>query len=317
MDGETTMIRRIEGVLCCGNVSYDIPVWPVDSVAWGKSMWVDEITFSVGGNGANTSYALATLGAPVRLTGMVGRDAQGDAIIRILEAAGVQLDIHRSDNPTTSTVVLVQSSSDRTFVHRPGASRDVTADMLTYSAPGFSHFHLANPFSLPIVRTAGGEIMAQAKAAGLTTSLDTAWDAKNRWMEDIGPCLCNTDLLFVNDSESEMLTGSSDPCEAARIFRKHGAKDIVIKVGPQGCLIFDQAGESHVPGFAVTAKDTTGAGDCFVGAFLAGVHRGLDYVEAARIANAAGAMNVEQLGAAKGVRPWAETEDWIQERDTL
>jgi sugar/nucleoside kinase (ribokinase family) len=317
MDGETTMIARIEGVLCCGNVSYDIPVWPVDSVSWGKSIWVEEITFSVGGNGANTSYALATLGAPVRLTGMVGRDAQGDAIIRMLEAAGVQLDIRRSDNPTTSTVVLVQSSSDRTFVHRPGASRDVTADMLTYSAPGFSHFHLANPFSLPIVRTAGGEIMARAKAAGVTTSLDTAWDAKNRWIEDIGPCLCHTDVLFVNDSEAEMLTGSDDPCEAARILRQYGAKDIVIKVGPEGCLIFDGTGESHVPGFEVTAKDTTGAGDCFVGAFLAGLHRGLKYIEAARIANAAGAMNVEQLGAAKGVRSWDETEAWIQERDTL
>ena len=310
------MIVRIDGVLCCGNVSYDIPVWPVDSVSWGKSLWVDEITFSVGGNGANTSYALATLGAPVRLTGMVGRDAQGDAILRMLESAGVQLNIHRSDNPTTSTVVLVQSSSDRSFVHRPGASRDVTAEMLTYSVDGFSHFHLANPFSLPNIRTVGGAVMARAKEAGVTTSLDTAWDAKNRWMEDIGPCLPHTDLLFVNDSEAEMLTGSKDPHEAVRIFRSFGASDVVIKVGPEGCIVFEGAEAHRVPGFSVTAKDTTGAGDCFVGAFLAAMHRGLTYIESARIANAAGAMNVEELGAAKGVRSWAQTQDWIRERES-
>jgi sugar/nucleoside kinase (ribokinase family) len=136
-------------------------------------------------------------------------------------------------------------------------------------------------------------------------------------MEDIGPCLRNTDLLFVNDSEAKMLTGSDEPREATRIFRRHGAKDVVIKVGPRGCIIFADDQEHHVPGFAVTAKDTTGAGDCFVGAFLTAVHRGLSYVEAGRVANAAGAMNVEQLGAAKGVRSWAETEAWILERDTL
>ena len=81
----------------------------MDAVAWGRSIWVDEITFSVGGNGANTSYSMATLGAPVRLTGIVGRDVQGMLSSTCCGSAGVQLDIHRSDQPTTSTVVLVHS----------------------------------------------------------------------------------------------------------------------------------------------------------------------------------------------------------------
>ena len=311
------MIQQIDGVLCLGNICYDIPVWPVDSIAIGKSVWVDEITFSVGGNGANTAYALATLGAPVRLTGMVGRDAQGDALVDMLGKAGVLLDIYRTDAPTTSTVVLVHPSSDRSFLHRPGASRSVTPEVLTFQEPGYSHFHLANPFSLPNIREHAGQVMASARAAGLTTSLDTAWDAKGLWMQDIGPCLAHTDLLFVNDSEAEMLTGSSDPRVAAGIFRELGAKDVVVKVGPRGCVVFAGGEEQQVPGFAVSAKDTTGAGDCFVGAFLAGIHRGLTYVRAARIANAAGAMNVEKVGGAKGVRSWDETEAWIRNRDTL
>ena len=311
------MIDRIGGVLCIGNISYDIPVCPVDTVAWGRSIWVDEITFSVGGNGSNTSYAMATLGAPVRLTGKVGRDVQGDAVVDVLQRAGVQLDIHRSDQPTTSTVVLVHSSSDRAFLHRPGASRDVTPEMLRFDVPGFSHFHLANPFSLPIMRDHCGHVMSRAKAAGLSTSLDTAWDAKGRWMEDIGPCLPYTDVLFVNDSEARMLTGSDDPRVAKDIFRDKGAKDVVVKLGPRGCIVFTGAEEYEVPGFKVTAIDTTGAGDCFVGGFLAALYRGLSYVEAARVANAVGAMNVEKLGAAQGVLSWDETEAWIRERDTL
>jgi sugar/nucleoside kinase (ribokinase family) len=311
------MISRIGGVLCCGNISYDIPVWPVPSVAWGKSIWVEEITFSVGGNGANTSYSMATLGTPVRLTGMVGHDSAGDAILAMLEKAGVQPDISRTSTPTTATVVLVHPDSDRSFLHRPGASRDVTPCMLNYRAPGFTHFHLANPFSLPTIRNHVGDVMAKARAAGLTTSLDTAWDAKDRWMEDIRPGLPYTDLLFVNDSEAEMLTGTGDLRAAVRIFRDLGAKDVVVKVGPRGCVVFAGDDEFEVPGFPVKSKDTTGAGDCFAGGFLASLHRGLNYVQAARIANAVGAMKVEQLGAAQGVRSWEETQAWIRLRDTL
>jgi sugar/nucleoside kinase (ribokinase family) len=311
------MISRIGGVLCCGNICYDVPVWPVSSVAWGKTVWVDEITFNVGGNGANTSYSLATLGTPVRLTGMVGRDSAGDAILAMLEKAGVQCDISRTDQPTAVTVVLVEPDSDRSFLQRPGASRDVTPDILSYNVPGFTHFHLANPFSLPTIRTSVGEVMGAARKAGLTTSLDTAWDAKDRWMEDIREGLPCTDLLFVNESEARKLSGSDDFHKAVEIFRELGAKDVVVKVGPRGCIVFAGEEDFEVSGFPVEAKDTTGAGDCFVGGFLAGLHRGLNYAQAARIANAVGAMNVEKLGAAQGVRSWEDTQAWIRERDTL
>jgi sugar/nucleoside kinase (ribokinase family) len=77
----------------------------------------------------------------------------------------------------------------------------------------------------------------------------------------------------------------------------------VIKIGPEGCLVFEDTTVQHIPGFS--------------GAFLASIHRGLSYTEAARVANAAGAMNVEQLGAAKGVRSWDDTQAWVRGRDTL
>ena len=148
--------------------------------------------------------------------------------------------------------------------------------MLRYYVPGFSHFHLANPILVTDHAHECERVMSAARKAGLTTSLDTAWDAMGRWIEDIGPCLPFTDLLFVNDSEAGMLTGSEDPRIATRIFRETGASDVVIKLGPRGCIVFAGDCEHESPGFAVTAKDTTGAGDCFVGAFLAAIHRGLD-----------------------------------------
>jgi len=78
-------IRRISGVLCSGNICFDILVRPVDCLEWGTSTWVEEYLETMGGNGSNTSYTLAMLGVPVRLHGMVGPDAYGDHVLAKLQ----------------------------------------------------------------------------------------------------------------------------------------------------------------------------------------------------------------------------------------
>jgi sugar/nucleoside kinase (ribokinase family) len=307
-------IQNVAGVLCCGNICYDIPVWPVDRIEWNTTTWVETIADSIGGNGANTSYTLAKLGVNVRLIGIVSSDPKGQELLAALATAGVDTTaIGRSALPTTCTVALVHPSGSRAFLHRPGSSGDLDRDAIMFDrGSAFSHFHFANPFALPKVRLHGGDIMRAAREAGLTTSLDAGWDSRGRWIEDIGPCLPYTDLLFVNEHEGEMLTGKHgvDACAAA--LREAGACAVIVKLGERGCEVFDETGAQPIPGFAVKAIDSTGAGDCFAGAFLAALSRGADYVSAARLANAAGAMNVEAIGAVRGVRSYDETVQWME-----
>ncbi len=314
-------ILPVTGVLCCGNISFDIPVWPVDRFNWGTTLWVDTIEESVGGNGGNTSYALAKLGVPVRLFGVVGRDAHGETILGLLKAAGVDVSrVGRSDSPTNSTVCVVHPSGDRLFLHQLGASTSVSPGMLDFSpemAGPCSHFHLANLYSLPTVRPEAPAVLKRARAAGLSTSLDTGWDARGRWIEDLQPCLPFVDLLFVNESEAKNLTGVEEPRAVVAKLRELGATDVLVKLGGAGCVVFVGGEEQALPGFPVKAVDTTGAGDCFAGGFLAALHRGKTPVEAARFANAVGALNVEKLGAVKGVRSFDETESWMANRTTL
>jgi len=89
---------------------------------------------------------------------------------------------------------------------------------------------------------------------------------------------------------------------------------VVVKLGSKGCAVFESAGEEYVPGFQVDAVDSTGAGDCFVGAFLVGLRRGMDLAGAARFANAAGALSVGRLGAVTGLLSIEETLAWMRER---
>jgi sugar/nucleoside kinase (ribokinase family) len=312
-------IETVAGVLCCGNICFDMPIWPVSKLAWGTTTWVETVTESLGGNGANTSYALARLGVPVSLVGVVGTDAPGDKVLSRLTSAGVNVSaIRRSELPTPSTVCVVNPSGDRLFLHRVGASTAVDAADIDFQfGNGISHFHLANPFALPNLRSRTCDVLRRAKEAGLTTSLDTGWDARERWIEDIGPGLPFTDLLFVNDKEAAMLSGHVDCDAAVQDLRVRGACDIIVKTGSKGCLIYSGDERLEVPGFTVEVVDTTGAGDCFAGGFLAALHRSRSYRAAARFANAVGALNVQQLGAAQGVLTFDETERWIRSRSTL
>jgi len=293
----------------------DVMVRPVEQFHWGTTTWVDSIEQNLGGNGSNTSYTLGVLGVPVRLLGMVGRDAFGELALSILRSANVDLsEIGRSQAPTTASICPVNAAGDRLFMHRVGSSAEVFPEPIEFTPrllDGMAHFHLANVFALAQLRARAPESLDRARKAGLTTSLDTGWDARGRWIEDIEGCLPHLDLLFMNQDEARMLSGSADPEQAARRMQALGASDVVIKLGAEGCAVFTTDGVERFPAFEVNVVDTTGAGDCFVGGFLAALSRGACYGEAARFANAVGALSVQKLGAINGVRTLAETEEWM------
>ncbi len=204
-------IIRSGGVLCSGNIVFDILVRPVDELRWGATTWVESIEQHIGGNGANSSYCLARLGVPVRLLSVVGPDAFGTQLAAILSDAGVDISqITRTAAPTATSVVLVQSGGARLFLHRPGSSGEAFPSRSSFTQDRIAnlpHYHVANVYALPQFRAHAGETLRRARAAGLTTSLDTGWDARGQWMDVLGPCLPHLDLLFVNEDESRMLSG--------------------------------------------------------------------------------------------------------------
>jgi sugar/nucleoside kinase (ribokinase family) len=304
------------GVLVCGNIVADILVRAVDRVRWGRSTWVESIEQHLGGNGASTSVALGKLGVPVRLLSAVGLDGFGDQALERLRSAAVDVSpVSRLDGPTPASVVLVNSAGDRSLLHRPGAAASAFAEPVEFDAAltaGMSSFHLANLFALPLLRRHAAETIRRAKAAGLVTSLDTGWDARGRWMEDLRPCLPHTDFLFVNEDEAGKLSGTGVAPQAASRLRGCGARTVVLKLGARGSAIFTADGEILTPAFDVPAVDTTGAGDCFAGAFLAALSRGLALENAARFANAAAALAIQQLGATNGLRSWDDTRAWME-----
>ncbi len=304
------------GILCSGSIIFDTLVQPFEQSAWGTTSLVESVECHVGGNGANTARALAVLGSPVRLLGALGQDTQAEFILEQLRNAGVDTSgVARIPGPTAATIVLVNRGGDRQFLHRLGVSALAFEQPIEFTrgiCDGMSHYHLASLFLLPHMRVHGAEVLRRAQAAGLTTSLDTNWDAEGKWMSALRPCLPRLDIIFMNEDEARMITGSNDAARGAEVVLREGVRTAVMKLGPRGCAIYNGEDELLCPAFDVAVRDTTGAGDCFVAGFLAARQRGATWAEAGQFANAAAALSVRNLGAVGGMLPFEDIEAWMR-----
>jgi sugar/nucleoside kinase (ribokinase family) len=304
------------GILCSGSIIFDTLVQPFEQSAWGTTSFVESMECHVGGNGANTARALAKLGSPVRLLGALGQDTQAEFILEQLRDAGVDTSgVTRIPGPTAATIVLVNRGGDRQFLHRLGVSAlafELPIEFTRGICDGISHYHLASLFLLPHMRMHGAEVLRRAQAAGLTTSVDTNWDAEGKWMSALQPCLPRVDILFMNEDEARMVTGSNDAAHSAEVVLREGVRTAVMKLGSRGCAIYSGDVEILCPAFDVPVRDTTGAGDCFVAGFLAARQRGATWAHAGQFANAAAALSVGKLGAVSGMLPFEDIEAWMR-----
>jgi sugar/nucleoside kinase (ribokinase family) len=304
------------GILCSGSIIFDTLVQPFERSAWGTTSFVESMECHVGGNGANTARALAILGSPVRLLGALGEDTQAEFILDQLRNAGVDTSgVTRILAPTAATIVLVNGAGDRQFLHRLGVSALAFEQPVEFTrgiCNGMSHYHSASLFLLPHMRFHGAEVLRRAQTAGLTTSLDTNWDAEGKWMSALRPCLPRLDILFMNEDEARMVTGWNDAPRGAEVVLREGVRTAVMKLGSRGCAIYSGEEEILCSAFDVAVRDTTGAGDCFVAGFLAARQRGATWAQAGQFANAAAALSVRKLGAVTGMLPFEDIEAWMR-----
>jgi sugar/nucleoside kinase (ribokinase family) len=304
-------------VVCVGILVADIVGQPVDTYPErGKLALVPRMELHPGGCAANTGIALGKLGIAVRIIGRVGRDGFGEFMVSELQRHGVDTEGVAPDERanTSATMVMVHSDAERSFLHYRGANAELTdADVKPALLEDARLLHIAGSFLMPkFDGEPTARVLAEARRRGLTTCLDTAWDAQGRWMSILAPCLPHLDHFVPSIEEAQQITGCHEPAAIAGALRDAGVGTVVLKMGERGCYVSTADAAFSLPALAVDAVDALGAGDAFAAGYIAGLVQGWDLERAARFATAVGATCVTALGATTGVRSLDETLAFLQ-----
>jgi sugar/nucleoside kinase (ribokinase family) len=296
-------------VVVCGDVINDVLVRPAGGITPGSDTPAT-IRARPGGAAANQAAWMAHLGAQVTFAGRVGtRDAEYHR--RELASFGVRAHLAEDDQASTGTIVImVAPDGERTMFTDRGANlrlrrSDLPADLFDDAAV----LHLTGyTFCTPALLEVALWLLGQARSRGLAVTIDPASaaflarmepGAFLRWTEGAAVC-------FPNRDEAAVLAGHADPVTmAGRLSRHYGL--VLLKLGARGALLA-APGEAPVPipAYPAQARDSTGAGDAFCGAFLSrwlsegpdpGTLRAADLAAAAEFAARTAASVVTRFGA--------------------
>jgi ribokinase len=295
-------------VIVVGSINVDFVVTAERFPRPGETLAAGSFARHPGGKGANQAIAAARLGARTTMVGAVGDDGFGGFMRTALAEAGVDAGLVRTaaDRPTGVALITV-AGGENSIVVIAGANGALSpADALF---PVVADDVVVAQLETPVRATEAA--FQAARAAGATTILNPA--PASRDALDLLPL---ADVLIVNETELDLLAGASpaqgtavcDVISALRSLRRPGQVAIVT-LGARGLIAL--AGPDQlikIPGHVVEAADTTGAGDCFVGALAAGLAAKVELPAALARANAAAALSVQRLGAGGSMPTTAEVD---------
>lgn len=278
-------------------------------------------------SGAPFIFAMqaARLGARVASIGAVGADAFGDFLLARFAHDGIDTrGVRRmAGYATGAAFVAYRHNGSRDFVFHiaQAAAGQLAPDMLDEKLfDDLKCLHLMGS-SLSIHDNAlqtGLRAVEMARAAGARISFDPNIRPQllppEQARERFAPILAAADVLLPTEEELLLLTNAPDARTAAAAWLKPG-RIIVVTRGAAGCTVFTPEAPEGLPvaGLPVQETDPTGAGDCFDAGFLVRWLEGAPAPEAARFANACGALAVTRQGPAEGAMPRAQVEAFLRQ----
>src|SRR5688572_4005210 len=255
-----------------------------------------------GGSAANTVVAVNQFGGKSFYSLLVAQDDFGKFFLEDLKQHGVDTNLKYEDcspGHTGRCLVMTSPDANRTLNTFLGVSsflspQHLDKDSIINSTYLYLEGYLvASPKGLEAMKAAKKVAEQNKVDVALTFSDPSMVKYFSKQMEEIVGA--SVDLLFCNDEEALIFTGTSSIKEAREALKKV-AKRFVITLGANGALIFDGDTFINIEPYRVEAVDTNGAGDMFSGAFLYGITHDHSFAEAGKLASLASSKVVTQFG---------------------
>jgi ribokinase len=285
-------------VVVLGSIGGDVVAVTDRHPEAGETVMGSSVHHFPGGKGANQAIAAARAGAETVIAGRIGDDDTGRMQLALFQSLNIDASNVKVD-PSASThtaVIVVDAQGENRIVVVPGASGLVTPIDVAWLKLSPTDILVAQ-FETP--QDAILAAFLRAHGTGARTVLNAAP------AQPVIPGLLEcTDVLVINETEAAALSGrdlaadaeKDTVVEVARSLCREG-QIIVVTLGARGAIAVAGKDVVTVSGHAVEAVDTTGAGDCFVGYLAAALAAGEPLEQAMELANRAGAVCVQTLGA--------------------
>ena len=267
----------------------------------GQTLAGQLFTTGFGGKGANQAVMAAHCGAEVHFIGKLGKDVFGTAIADNFVKVGIQSKyVDKSETATGVAHIWVDSNGENRIIIIPGANHEIEMAKAVEAI---------NSIKDLVVVVAQCEIKQEvtlaafkaAKARGCITILNPA-----PYQEISVELLTLCDWIIPNETEFRELHGelpTSD--EVLKSFRQ--GNNSIVTLGSQGAVYISAEGQlTKVSAPKVTAVDTTGAGDAFVGTFAYSLASGKDPVTAMTLGIKVASLSVTRKGAQSSYPDQAE-----------
>lgn len=273
-------------VTIVGSLNMDLVVTAERHPKIGETLTGEKFTTLCGGKGANQAVAAARLGCDVTFIGRVGNDAFGIEMIESLKDEGVNVDnIEMIDDVESGIAMITVNPLDNTIIVVPGANAHVTKDVIDkHQSAILESDVVVTQLEIPMdtvdyVAQVCGEnnidlVVNPAPARKLTDNI-----------------INHSTYITPNQIELTQLAAAHP-----EILQDHVDK-FVVTSGSKGCYYSVDAFRVDVPTMKAEVVDTTGAGDCFNGAFVSYIAQGKNLQESCHFANTAASISVEKFGA--------------------
>lgn len=236
-----------------------------------------EFTKKAGGAPANVACAIAKLGGKSYFVGAVGDDPFGSYLLNILKHTGVDISlVQKSEVFTTLAFVSLAEDGERDFVFSRGADKELNySPAIKADFPGnMLHLGAATALLGGNLEKTYGHYFFDALTKDAFISFDPnfrgdLWKGKeNIFVKKCMPFIEKAHLCKFSLEEALLLSGREKINEACEFLHNIGVKIITITLGPDGTLVSTPNFKKTVPSIQVKPKDTTGAGDAFIGCLL-------------------------------------------------
>ncbi|EJF90432.1 PfkB family carbohydrate kinase [Bartonella tamiae] len=289
-----------------GSMNMDIFVQVKDFPKNGENSFCEGIFPAPGGKGNNQAVSAAKFGKKVTMIGCIGNDSAGKQLKENLENRNIDTSnlLILDDIITSSCCAIIDKNGDNTLLV------NMTANL------ALSEAHVTNVFNkidvkalLVQMETSKESILAGLKAAkkkGIFTIIDPA--PVNGIDEQY---FHYADLIVPNSNETKFITNieptdEASALEAAKIIADKGVKNVIVKMGQNGCLLYQKGHSQFYPSMKVKAVDTVGAGDCFAGALASHFIEHDDLDAAIKFAHIAAGFKVSRFGGHDAIPTLAE-----------